>query len=507
MIHRTKRIGQAIFNQKILYIIWFAHLLVMAFGLAHHEPWRDEADSWVIARDITMNDAWNYFRDSGHPPLWYAVLFPFARLGLPSETLQVIQWCIIASMSWLLLFRSPFPLWLKLGFLFSLPLTYQYGVVTRGYGLMSALLFAAATFYPQRLVRPWLYAAILMALLFIEVHVLGIVAALCLLLLWDLWCNNKRLSVIIAIFFTACGLLWLATMWQYDNANGFVSTRLNNPRNITAAIKNAFFPFEYYRHTYDLPRYIGRYIYTYHHHMTGFNAALLIVIISMMWRSHAQFVFLCGIAWLYYVFRYHYYSAHHAPILFVFTIVALWLFNYNPRSQQVNSTRKIVYGILGALSLWMVVMTVQLLKHDKTHTYSGAKDMAQFIQHKPEYHNLTIAYAGCHPIVSLSYYLPGRTFWQIGNRAFKTYVDWGNSYNRCETSPGAAFRYMRSYRFSEPVLVASHYSLDRYIGRIKGFTPLHHASGETESYWLYYYDPLAEEIKSVPETRTRTLYR
>ena len=70
-----------------LIILWFVIVLFAAFN---HEIWRDEAQVWCIVRDLNFFDAFQMARNEGHPFLWYMVVMPFAKLGLPVEAMQIV---------------------------------------------------------------------------------------------------------------------------------------------------------------------------------------------------------------------------------------------------------------------------------------------------------------------------------------------------------------------------------------------------------------------------------
>lgn len=62
------------------------YAVVVIVVMCFHEPWFDEAQSWLIARDCSWHDLLlvrpHY---EGHPPLWWLLLAIPARLGVPYE--------------------------------------------------------------------------------------------------------------------------------------------------------------------------------------------------------------------------------------------------------------------------------------------------------------------------------------------------------------------------------------------------------------------------------------
>ena len=47
-----------------------------AVAAAHHELWRDEAQAWLIARDVPLSRLFAELHYEGHPALWFLLLKP-----------------------------------------------------------------------------------------------------------------------------------------------------------------------------------------------------------------------------------------------------------------------------------------------------------------------------------------------------------------------------------------------------------------------------------------------
>ncbi len=69
---------------NILALSFFSVLLIIV--ISFHEPWFDEAQSWLIARDASFHDMLLVIPHyEGHPPLWWFILSIPSKLGLPYE--------------------------------------------------------------------------------------------------------------------------------------------------------------------------------------------------------------------------------------------------------------------------------------------------------------------------------------------------------------------------------------------------------------------------------------
>ena len=118
---------------------------LVACIIPFHEPWGDEAQAWLMARDLPIWQLLHTFiRYEGQPAVWHVLLWAATRLHV---TYAGMHWlCGLAGIcaTWLLLFNSPFPRWLKFSLPFTYFLAYQYVIVARSYVLLPFLLFCAA---------------------------------------------------------------------------------------------------------------------------------------------------------------------------------------------------------------------------------------------------------------------------------------------------------------------------------------------------------------------------
>lgn len=138
-------------------VVFAVYLAVVIVTMAFHEPWFDEAQSWLIARDCPYRDLLlvrpHY---EGHPPLWWLLLSIPAKLGVPYEWgLKGVELVCSALMCGLLVFRAPLPRLAVALLPFTYFLCYQYGVTSRPYALMCCALFVIAACWKSRDEHPW----------------------------------------------------------------------------------------------------------------------------------------------------------------------------------------------------------------------------------------------------------------------------------------------------------------------------------------------------------------
>ena len=145
----------------VLTILLAGYLVFNGILLAGHELWRDEANVWLIARELSPIQLFREIRYQGHPCLWYLIVMPFAKLGFPFKTISVLSFLIMAAGAGIFTFKAPFHPLTKLVCLFSPIFSYYYPVVARNYCLIALLLILLAYYYTVRNNKPVLYGLLL----------------------------------------------------------------------------------------------------------------------------------------------------------------------------------------------------------------------------------------------------------------------------------------------------------------------------------------------------------
>ena len=162
----------------------FAAYIAVNVGLSCcHEPWRDEAQSWLISRDCSIAGIVALMKYEGHPCLWHLLLYPFAHFGAPYFTEQIVSLGLMIAAAYLLVYRSPFSPICKAAVCLSPLMTYFYPIISRSYSLIPVMLFLLAFWYPTRLEHPLRYT-VTIALL-VQTHVMMVMTCfvLCVIML------------------------------------------------------------------------------------------------------------------------------------------------------------------------------------------------------------------------------------------------------------------------------------------------------------------------------------
>ncbi len=169
-------------------VVLASYCVILAIVSYRHEPWFDEAQAWLLARDASLPDLFlTYLRDEGTPGLWHMLLMPLAKLGIPYWSMQVLAAASAILGAAMILWWSPFPPLIRAILPFTYFLLYQYAVVARSYVLLAPLLAGIAWFIPQARLKPWTFIALLSLLANVNIH--GTLAAMGILLAYliELW--------------------------------------------------------------------------------------------------------------------------------------------------------------------------------------------------------------------------------------------------------------------------------------------------------------------------------
>ncbi len=124
--------NEFIFNIIVLIIF----VLGSGYIALHHESCSDEAQAWLISRDLSLVDIFKEMKYEGHSILWNLVLIPFIKLGFPYEYFSLISCFIIDISVYIILFKINTSKLIKALIIFSEPYIYFYSSIARCYCLI-----------------------------------------------------------------------------------------------------------------------------------------------------------------------------------------------------------------------------------------------------------------------------------------------------------------------------------------------------------------------------------
>lgn len=154
-----------------------AYIAAVGIGLFFHEPWRDEWQAWLLARESeSLPELFRATRYEGAPAAWHVLLFGLARFTRSIVAMQALHLLIAAGAVWIMARHAPFSRLQKLLLAFGYLPAYEYAVISRNYALGTLALFGACAAWDVRHRSP-LPLALWLALL-AQSSIYGVILAL-----------------------------------------------------------------------------------------------------------------------------------------------------------------------------------------------------------------------------------------------------------------------------------------------------------------------------------------
>lgn len=180
-------------NKKFL--AFAVYLIITLVLMSFHENWRDEAQAWLIARDCNLLELFNEMKYEGHFLLWYLILMPFAKLGFPYVTTNIISWIITSLSVWLILDKAPFKFYKRVLLIFTFPLLYLFPIISRCYCLIPLAIVLMCISYKNKKEKPLKYLLSIVLLANTHVIMLGMVGIVLLDYIIEIFKDSKIISV------------------------------------------------------------------------------------------------------------------------------------------------------------------------------------------------------------------------------------------------------------------------------------------------------------------------
>jgi len=422
---------------RVLAILGYA--LLTSILVAHHEPWRDEVDAWLTARDETPLAVFKLAGYSGTPALWYLLQMPFAKLGLHFATQGILNLLISVSAGVVMLWCSPLPFSLRLVWLFSYYMSFEYAVIARNYALGILLVLSAAALTEKRWERTITYGVVLALLGNVSAHFFFVAGVF-----WTLWTadiatawlkppGEKKVPQTLASstrgsIIAACGLAF--AFWQLLPASdGQFAPGLVRQTEwkyfIVAPYRALLFRGDALWH---LPLVLVAYGAT---------------VIWLANRRRTLVFFIGSYAALSYIFVFkHVADTRHFGLILIVLIVTHWLGAdeapgkplFRLRERWCSMARPIAIGSITLALFVSLVMGAQIWAKEIREPFSEAQAMGNFLS-TAGYADRTIS---AHPPAKGSAvlgFLPARRFYYPALGAYGSHMPWNRLYFETRSLP------------------------------------------------------------------------
>jgi hypothetical protein len=343
-------------------------------AVAHHEQWTDEAQAWLIARDMPfLKMMFSEMHYEGSPGLWHVILWVTQHVF--HAQYQALNWIGAAfaiAGAGLLIFLAPFPRVVRYLMAFSYYLLYQYAVIARPYVLLLLCGGIAAIFYRRRNMLP--LAVSLAIMCGISLHGAILAGAL------------------------AAGAAW-HSIAEWKTLTSDERTRLFAALAIVSAAFVMVFVIAYPAHDVTTNHLQGggliKLVATLADVVIepwGLGAALLIAIAAFTYWGGETIPFVLGVGGLLVFQSFVYGGTHHEGTIVVGIIIVLWIAWPKPGAQMhpvfALAAPVVLCLIFGIQTIW----AVDAWRHELAGPYSGAQDAAKYLHETGADHARILGY-------------------------------------------------------------------------------------------------------------------
>jgi len=345
---------------------------VILVGITHHEPWADEAQAWLLSRDLGYRYlVFHQLAYEGHPPLWPTILWVANHwFHLPYQSLGWIAGLYAIAGCWFFVRYSPFPAVIRVLLPFTYFIAFQYAIVARPYVLLPLFAFSAAHFFAGAERRPWRFIAATSALALLSAHGVMLALGLTASRAWYSFRSWKEIPVdarkqLLGAAIVFCIVIAFVARVNWPPSDRYFA-RFDRPANenfglavLPAVISNAFF---------------GSIVP---------SIAFLLVVGGWCACRRRFLPFALPTVLLLLLFTKVYANYWHCGVLTLIVLTALWI-AWPMHPNEARGPERVLYALVlfGVISLSVVQVywSARTLAMDYSGPYSGSLDAANYLR-------------------------------------------------------------------------------------------------------------------------------
>jgi len=413
----NKRINKYIPEISALILYMVCMIIIMYF----HEPWFDEAQAWLIARDASLKEILFVLPHyEGHPAIWHLVLLPFAKLGAPFELsikLVSLTFCSIAM--GLFIFKAPFKRMIRLTIPFTYFFFYQYGVVSRPYCILMLGFILCAMFYKTKETKPFRFMMTLVILCSASAYGIILSAGIAIVWIFEIFYKDFSLNSIkrflcdkrffVLLILLIYNLILIISIIPKPDTYAINSIVKNN--DYISRFIYMFFVLPGDATYLDICNYLTSNLELNIYSVLGVIGSSIISIILIMFtkKNNKLLLLLIPYSLIALFSTYVYFSPHHIGIITLFFLFVIWCCAEDKKEKNItygylnrlirkdsdvyllNKIPKVLFGIIICVSMfWSIGSSV-----NEIYTpYGEGRDLAKFIkENNLDKYNIMTAWA------------------------------------------------------------------------------------------------------------------
>ena len=421
-------------KENIFFVIstFIIYMLIICVSSMFHEAWADEAQAWLIARDLSPWGIIKQMRFEGHSCMWHFMLLPFAKLGLPFDWIKIIPIISAGITGYLVLKKSPFNRLTKLCILFSSTFLYYMPVIVRPYSLLPLMITIISIMNKDKRKYQILYGVVLAVIANIHILMLPFAG---MLFLYNYgkdfiyqrknWSKETKKKILIGSLIAILGMIFIVAQAV---AGYFCSIVRNTPVN-----PNFFESFSVIIN--DIIRYIMGEEYIKYAYIISLSVIVCILVHSFgvsRWHGAIFFVELIGF-FAVMLFIWNSVLNQRAAIIFLLFYYYAWNYRYDINKIILeNKKHKLIISnitmvILLVISMLSLKNTYKLILDEIRMAYSPAKEMAKYIDENIEKESVFLSKNSLYVVNVIAYLNDNKhIFYEVLNDRTFTYKIWDN---------------------------------------------------------------------------------
>jgi len=407
-------------------IITMIYAVITFLLISCHELWRDEAQQWLIVKELSFIDVIKQMKYEGHFLLWYIILFPLAKLNLGVYSPNIVAWLIMVITVFLVLKKAPFHYFTKILLVFSSPFLYYYSVHARVYCLIPLAEVFVAMAYKNKNEKPYIYMLTLAFLANTHVIMWGQVGVLLLEFFIEFIVNYKSKTKeynrrIILSFILIIVLLLISVLPLFGSLN--TNGDIKNDYRINFYNLMMFFLVEPFLQIINC-FYCGVYL-----NITLYFILFLVLVLTIyIFKNYLKIglEILGCLLWQYGIYAFVFETNIHKSISIILIIMFFtWIMKYKYRIKK-NKFDKGAIFILIILMISNIFSVIYISFLEYYYNYSSAKEVAEYIEENIEEDSIIINGDLPEICTSIMVYSDKVKFYNVQIEDYFSYIVWNN---------------------------------------------------------------------------------